>query len=133
MSECLAVSMIDLLHENSNQASQAEERGRCSTRQSRRNGEIQGNNKERTCSDGAKSGGGEMGKAYENFLASKRISAEAVGIEPREITTGLFPFQQDIVRWALRRGRAAMFENCGLGKTVQQLEWARQIFAGWVR
>lgn len=64
---------------------------------------------------------------YSEFLASKRISADPVGIEPSEITDRLFPFQQDIVRWALRRGRAAIFENCGLGKTIQQGEWARQI------
>jgi hypothetical protein len=39
----------------------------------------------------------------------------------------LFPFQRDIVRWAVRRGRAALFEDCGTGKTAQQLEWARFI------
>ena len=39
----------------------------------------------------------------------------------------LFDFQRDIVRWALRRGRAAIFADCGLGKTPMQLEWARHI------
>jgi superfamily II DNA or RNA helicase len=39
----------------------------------------------------------------------------------------LFPFQADIVRWALRRGRAAIFADCGMGKTAMQLEWARQV------
>lgn len=39
----------------------------------------------------------------------------------------LFPFQADIVRWALKRGRAAIFADCGMGKTPMQLEWARVI------
>jgi hypothetical protein len=39
----------------------------------------------------------------------------------------LFPFQRDIVKWALRRGRAAIFADCGLGKTPMQLSWAAQV------
>jgi len=39
----------------------------------------------------------------------------------------LFDFQRDIVKWALRRGRAAIFADCGLGKTPMQLEWANHI------
>jgi superfamily II DNA or RNA helicase len=39
----------------------------------------------------------------------------------------MFPFQRDIVRWALRRGKAAIFADCGLGKTPMQLEWAHQV------
>jgi superfamily II DNA or RNA helicase len=39
----------------------------------------------------------------------------------------LFPFQRDIVKWALRRGRAALFADCGLGKTPMQLSWADQV------
>ncbi len=42
-----------------------------------------------------------------------------------ELYSHLFDFQSDIVRWALRRGRAAIFADCGLGKTAMQLEWAR--------
>jgi hypothetical protein len=68
---------------------------------------------------------------YQEFLESKLVTAQSVGIEvPAEaINPMLFPFQRDIVRWALRKGRAAMFEECGLGKTPQQLEWARHIAA----
>ena len=47
---------------------------------------------------------------------------EAVGLHP-----SLFPFQAAIVRWAVRRGRAAIFASTGLGKTHMQLEWARQM------
>lgn len=41
----------------------------------------------------------------------------------------LFDWQQGIVRTACRKGRYALFEDCGLGKTAQQLEWARQVAA----
>lgn len=64
---------------------------------------------------------------YQEFLASKRTESAAVGFEAGTINPMLFPFQADIVRWALRRGRAAVFADCGLGKTPMQLEWARHI------
>lgn len=64
---------------------------------------------------------------YEEFIESKRIVAQPSGFDvPVEaINPVLFPFQRDIVRWALRKGRAAIFADTGLGKTLQQLEWAR--------
>ena len=65
---------------------------------------------------------------YEEFLATKTKSFEPIGLTGEvEINEQLFPFQRDIVRWALRRGRAAIFADCGLGKTPMQLEWARHI------
>lgn len=64
---------------------------------------------------------------YEQFLRAKRIAAPSVGIEPRTVNSKLFPFQSDIVRWALKKGRAAIFADCGLGKSPMQLEWARQV------
>ena len=65
---------------------------------------------------------------YRAFLAKKAVIAVPTGIEaPRAIDERLFPFQRDIVRWALRRGRAAIFADTGLGKTAMQLEWARHI------
>ena len=39
----------------------------------------------------------------------------------------LFDWQQAIVRWALRKGRAAIFADCGLGKTFMQLAWAANV------
>lgn len=39
----------------------------------------------------------------------------------------LFDFQKELVEWALRKGRAALFEDCGLGKTPQQLVWAENV------
>jgi superfamily II DNA or RNA helicase len=64
---------------------------------------------------------------YSDFLETKQLTAISVGIEPTEPHALLFDFQKDIVRWALRKGRAAIFADCGLGKTLMQLEWARQI------
>jgi superfamily II DNA or RNA helicase len=66
---------------------------------------------------------------YAEFIAAKSRSAAAVGFEADPFVAPLFGFQGDIVRWALRLGRAAIFADCGLGKTIQQLEWARQVVA----
>src|SRR5437773_11830844 len=70
---------------------------------------------------------------YPEFLESKRIVAPMAGsdVPPEAIHPALYDFQRDIVRWALRPGRAAIFEDCGLGKTSQQLEWARHAFTAW--
>lgn len=69
------------------------------------------------------------GDDYRRFLHSKRISVNPTGfgVTEDEVNQKLFPWQRDIVRWALRRGRAALFEDCGLGKTPQQLEWASHV------
>lgn len=64
---------------------------------------------------------------YSSFLASKRELAVPVGFECAKVSDRLFPFQRDIVRWACARGRAAIFADCGLGKTPMQLEWASQV------
>ena len=62
---------------------------------------------------------------YEEFLKSKERRAESSGFEkPREdMCPMLFDWQRDIVYWALRKGKAALFEDCGAGKTIQFLEW----------
>jgi len=64
---------------------------------------------------------------YASFLARKSKSFRPVGFDPANISAQLFPFQQDIVRWALRRGRACIFADCGMGKTAMQVEWARHV------
>jgi hypothetical protein len=65
---------------------------------------------------------------YEAFLATKRLLAPSTGIErPPDLDGRLFGFQDDIVRWALRRGRAAIWADCGLGKSWMALEWARVV------
>lgn len=64
---------------------------------------------------------------YDRFIESKRRRVEAVGFEARAISSKLFDWQADIVRWACRRGRSAIFADCGLGKTPMQIEWAREV------
>ncbi len=68
---------------------------------------------------------------YAAFLDGKRVTATSAGFDVPEtdINPMLFPFQRAIVLWALRRGRAALFADCGLGKSPMQLEWARHVSA----
>lgn len=66
-------------------------------------------------------------KTYQEFLSDKAIINRPSGIDPVEPHEILFPFQRDITKWALRRGKACIFADCGMGKTFIQLEWARQI------
>lgn len=72
-----------------------------------------------------------MNEGYDAFLATKRENVKAVGFEVEEsdMAPMLFDWQRHIVKWALVRGRAALFEDCGLGKTAQQVEWARHVVA----
>lgn len=64
---------------------------------------------------------------YADFLASKRRLPPSIGrtVDPSDVHPFLHPWQAEIVTWAVRRGRAALWEDTGLGKTVQSLEWAR--------
>lgn len=64
---------------------------------------------------------------YKDFLATKQTRHIQTGviITNDDINPILFDFQRDLVRWALRKGRAAIFADTGLGKTFMQLEWAR--------
>ncbi|MGE3795938.1 MAG: SNF2-related protein [Dehalococcoidia bacterium] len=70
-----------------------------------------------------------MTTAYTEFLATKREIAPSVGIEVdvERMSPWLFGFQRDLARWALRKGRSAIFADTGLGKTRMQLEWARLV------
>ena len=65
--------------------------------------------------------------AYTDFLKGKQSVSKPSGFECEELPAQLFDFQRDIVRWAIRQGRAAIFADCGLGKTFMQLAWAKQI------
>lgn len=64
---------------------------------------------------------------YADFLKSKDFTFPDAGIQVGALNGGLFPFQEVIVRWALRKGRACIFADCGMGKTLMQLEWAHRI------
>lgn len=58
---------------------------------------------------------------YIDFLKTKQTSIEESGFEVNEnkMNDVLFPFQKYCVQRALKAGRFAMFEDCGLGKTIQ--------------
>jgi len=65
---------------------------------------------------------------YDSFIKAKSKSLPLCGLAKVPKLSGhLFPFQKEIVAWALRRGRAAIFADTGLGKTRMQLEWARHV------
>ena len=68
-----------------------------------------------------------MTTSYETFIETKSARVEDAGIEVGELNPLLFPFQQDLTRWALRKGRSAIFADCGLGKSFMQIEWAKQL------
>ena len=67
---------------------------------------------------------------YEDFLSSKSVANREAGfqIAANQINRALFPFQAEVVRWAIRKGRSAIFASCGLGKSAMQLEWGHQVY-----
>ena len=67
--------------------------------------------------------------AYTEFIASKTFDDVNSGfyIDVADLNTSLFGFQAVIVKWALARGRAAIFADTGLGKTFMQGEWCHRI------
>ena len=65
--------------------------------------------------------------SYAAFLNGKRDAAAKHGRQARDVNPMLYPFQRKCVEWACELGRAAIFADCGLGKTPMQLEWCRQM------
>ena len=68
---------------------------------------------------------------YNEFLQSKNVGCKSTGfnVDDKFLIDYLFDFQRDIVKWAIKKGKAAIFGDCGLGKTIMQLEWANHIHA----
>ena len=66
---------------------------------------------------------------YNAFLEQKKQTRIESGftIEESELNPMLFPFQKYCVKRALQAGKFALFEDCGLGKSPQQLEWAQKV------
>ena len=64
---------------------------------------------------------------YTAWLARRADTTAAKGINGAALTDALFPHQRAMVDWALGRGRAAIFADTGLGKTIMQMEWARVV------
>ena len=65
--------------------------------------------------------------SYRDFLANKAQLEGNHGFAPDELPDWLYDFQQDLVDWACRKGRGALFADCGMGKTPMQLAWAEQV------
>lgn len=65
---------------------------------------------------------------YEELIKTKIVKQKSHGFEPGKLSKHLWDWQKQIVQWAVRRGRCALFEDCGLGKTIQQIAWAEQVF-----
>lgn len=65
--------------------------------------------------------------SYDEFISRKAFAATFDGISVDETAPHLFPHQRDLVRWSLKKGRAAIFADTGLGKTAMQIEWARHV------
>jgi hypothetical protein len=67
--------------------------------------------------------------SYEEFLSKKEFRDEMAGFDADDgiLIDTLFPFQKAIVKWALKKGRAAIFADTGLGKTAMQLAWAKAV------
>lgn len=64
---------------------------------------------------------------YVAFLNAKTHSGADHGFAPVELPSFLFDFQRDLVSWALQKGRAAIFADCGMGKTPMELVWAQNV------
>lgn len=64
---------------------------------------------------------------FASYIESKAHRHDGQGIKAKFLPDYLFPVQAHIVEWGLAKGRCAFFEDCGLGKTVQQLVWAENI------
>jgi SNF2 family DNA or RNA helicase len=64
---------------------------------------------------------------YQEFLNQKIHKGAEHGFDPVWLPPELFDFQQSLVTWAIRKGRAAIFADCGLGKTAMQLTWAENV------
>jgi hypothetical protein len=64
---------------------------------------------------------------YESFLDAKSHYSEMHGFDPLWMPSFLMDFQQSLVDWATRKGRGAIFADCGLGKTPMQLVWAENV------
>ncbi|WP_104087071.1 DEAD/DEAH box helicase [Arthrobacter sp. GMC3] len=66
--------------------------------------------------------------SYEQFLAAKAQNLDDAGFTPTDLPAHLYDFQHLLVDWAVRKGRAALFADCGMGKTPMELAYADQVF-----
>jgi DNA modification methylase len=65
---------------------------------------------------------------YKYFLKTKEQKELSVGFETNDLHEMLFDYQKAIVQWALKRGRAAIFADTGMGKSMMQVSWANAVY-----
>jgi len=65
--------------------------------------------------------------SYQDFIQQKEFKSYPSGFSSDVSGYGMFEHQSDITRWALNRGKAAIFADTGMGKTLMQLAWADQV------
>lgn len=71
--------------------------------------------------------GCSLSGSYLEFLARKAQEGTRFGFDPLWLPKSLMPFQRTLTEWAILKGKGACFEDCGLGKTLQQLVWANNV------
>lgn len=66
---------------------------------------------------------------YKEFIERKKVTVPKRGFDvaPEAIHPLLFDWQSEVVRWALSLGKAALFQECGMGKTLEQCQWAKLV------
>lgn len=68
-----------------------------------------------------------MATAYNDFLARRLNRGADGGFEATFVPPAMFDFQEHLLRWGVQKGRAAIFADCGLGKTLVEIAWAENI------
>jgi DNA modification methylase len=71
----------------------------------------------------------EIEMQYAEFIETKSLKVTPCGIDALTLPDCLFDYQKAVVKWALKKGRAAIFAGTGLGKTLMELAWASEIYA----
>lgn len=69
----------------------------------------------------------KMEDLYDKFLISKTQLGSFDGFDPLYLHESMFDFQSSLVDWSLRKGRSAIFADCGLGKTLMELVWGDNV------
>ena len=64
---------------------------------------------------------------YVDFIRDKAQWKHDGGFTVGDLPESMFPFQEYMTRWALSKGRSALFADCGLGKSIMELVWGQQI------
>ena len=64
---------------------------------------------------------------YKDYINSKLKNRTDYGFDVDRVSDVLYPFQRDITKWSLKNGKSAVFADCGLGKTIIQIEWSKKV------